>query len=123
VNIIKKKVLKLSVIKISPKEYTTTISISREFFNLFIEDLNKTEDQLLQLSQALPMIFPPASWKDFNRGAYYLKPSLVIRSQFKPHIGIIQRSDMRRIYQSKFIFMMGMWDMCPFILHWSNFSN
>ena len=101
-NMIRKKVLNLKVVSIKPKEYQTTITVSRHFFHLFIEDLNKRDDQLLQLSQALPMIYPPAPWKDFNLGAYYLKPSLVVRTQFKPHLGIIQRCDMRRIYKSTF---------------------
>ena len=49
------------------------ITFNRGFIEDFVSELDKIHDLNLQLDRSLPMIYPPARWKSFFFGGYYLK--------------------------------------------------
>ena len=79
----------------------TVLRVSKVFVSDFLMELYRDDDMFFQLDRALPMMYPPARWKDFNLGAYYLKPSLVLRYLERDQLSFLQRADMRRVYKSR----------------------
>jgi DNA-directed RNA polymerase len=65
--------LKPQILKESTKKYLGYIIFNKSFIENFIGELDKIHDLNLQLERSLPMIYPPAPWKNFNFGGYYLK--------------------------------------------------
>jgi DNA-directed RNA polymerase len=55
------------------KKYMGYVSFNKGFVEDFIGQLDKIHDLNLQLERSLPMIYPPAPWKNFFFGGYYLK--------------------------------------------------
>ena len=52
---------------------------SKRFVDHFLGELDKMHDLNLQLERSLPMIYPPASWRSFVFGGYYLKQTKLAR--------------------------------------------
>ena len=65
--------LKPQVLRESKTKYIGYISFNKSFLDNFIGELDKMHDLNLQLERSLPMVYPPAPWKNYNFGAYYLK--------------------------------------------------
>jgi hypothetical protein len=59
--------------KDSSRKYMGYISFNKGFIEEFIGQLDKIHDLNLQLERSVPMIYPPAPWKNFFFGGYYLK--------------------------------------------------
>jgi DNA-directed RNA polymerase len=55
------------------KGYLGFISFNKGFIEDFIGELDKIHDLNLQMDRSVPMIYPPAPWKNFYFGGYYLK--------------------------------------------------
>jgi DNA-directed RNA polymerase len=72
------------------------ISFNKGFIEEFIGQLDKIHDLNLQLERSVPMIYPPAPWKNFFFGGYYLKQTKMAKVQpmFKEAVKFLQRSDM-----------------------------
>jgi DNA-directed RNA polymerase len=49
------------------------VSFNKGFIEDFIGELDKIHDLNLQMDRSVPMIYPPAAWKNFFFGGYYLK--------------------------------------------------
>lgn len=49
------------------------VSFNKGFIEDFIGELDKIHDLNLQMDRSVPMIYPPAPWKNFFFGGYYLK--------------------------------------------------
>ena len=49
------------------------ICFNKGFIEEFISELDKIHDLDLQMNRSVPMIYPPAPWKNFYFGGYYLK--------------------------------------------------
>lgn len=94
-------VLDFKTKRVNQNKFISVYIVSKLFFNNFIENLYSDNTLFLQLSQALPMIYPPSNWNNFNMGGYFLKPSLVMRASENEQLGVIQRADMQRVYNSK----------------------
>lgn len=71
--------LKPQLIRCSPSgagkasKFMGYVSFNKAFIEQFIGELDKIHDMNLQLERSLPMIYPPAPWKNFYFGGYYLK--------------------------------------------------
>ena len=65
--------LKPQIIKESHTKYLGYIIFNKSFIETFIGELDKIHDLSLQLERSLPMVYPPAPWKNFQFGGYYLK--------------------------------------------------
>lgn len=59
--------------KDSPRKYMGYISFNKGFIEDFVGQLDKIHDLNLQLERSVPMIYPPAPWKNFFFGGYFLK--------------------------------------------------
>jgi DNA-directed RNA polymerase len=55
------------------QNYVGYVTFNKGFIETFIGELDKIHDMNLQLERSLPMIYPPAPWKNFFFGGYYLK--------------------------------------------------
>ena len=75
--------------------------LSKLFVEDFLTSLYKENDLYLQLDKALPTIYPPAKWRDYDLGGYYLKPSLVIRYTENEQLEIIKKANLKKVYKSK----------------------
>jgi DNA-directed RNA polymerase len=75
--------------------------LSKFFVDDFLISLYKENDLYLQLDKALPTIYPPAKWKDFDLGGYYLKPSLVMRYTENEQLDILKKANLKEVYGSK----------------------
>lgn len=82
--------------KDSARKYMGYISFNKGFIEEFIGQLDKIHDLNLQLERSVPMIYPPAPWKNFFFGGYYLKQTKMAKVQpmFKEAVKFLQRSDM-----------------------------
>ena len=67
--------------KDSSRKYMGYISFNKGFIEEFIGQLDKIHDLNLQLEQSVPMIYPPAPWKNFFFGGYYLKQTKMAKVQ------------------------------------------
>jgi len=66
--------------KSSPiKKYIGYITFNKGFVEQFVTELNKIHDLNLQIDRSLPMIYPPAPWKNFYFGGYYLRQTKMAR--------------------------------------------
>ena len=54
-------------------KYIGFISFNKGFIEDFIGERDKIHDLNLQMDRSVPMIYPPAPWKNFFFGGYYLK--------------------------------------------------
>jgi len=54
-------------------KYVGYIQFNKAFIESFIEELDKVFDFNLQLERSIPMIYPPAPWKNYYFGGYYLR--------------------------------------------------
>lgn len=74
--------------------------LSKFFIDDFLISLYKENDLYLQLDKALPTIYPPAKWKDYDLGGYYLKPSMVMRYTENEQLEILKKTNMKEVYRS-----------------------
>lgn len=95
------EVLTLKSKRLAREQFVSVYTVSKIFFQHFIEEVYKDDMLYLQLSRALPMIYPPARWSNYNLGGYFLKPSLAMRATDPEQLNVIQRADMRRVYGSR----------------------
>jgi len=79
------------------KNYVGYVTFNKGFIETFIGELDKIHDMNLQLERSLPMIYPPAPWKNFYFGGYYLKQTKMakVQPQFEEAVKYLQRSDMK----------------------------
>ena len=61
------------------KKYVGYITFNKGFVEQFITELDKIHDINLQIERSLPMIYPPAPWKNFYFGGYYLRQTKMAR--------------------------------------------
>jgi len=59
--------------KTGTKKYMGYVKFNKAFIEDFIGQLDKIHDLNLQIERSLPMLYPPAPWKNFYFGGYYLK--------------------------------------------------
>jgi len=75
--LLKPKVLRDSSAKVGGtggvKKYIGYILFNKGFLDQFISELDKIHDLNLQIDRSLPMVYPPAPWKNYYFGGYYLK--------------------------------------------------
>lgn len=76
--------------------------LSKFFIDDFLISLYKENDLYLQLDKALPTVYPPAKWKDYDLGGYYLKPSLVMRYTENEQLEILKKANLKEVYGSKY---------------------
>jgi len=55
------------------KKQVGCIAFNKAFVEQFVSELDKSHDLNLQLDRSLPMIYPPAPWKNFFFGGFYLR--------------------------------------------------
>jgi DNA-directed RNA polymerase len=65
------------------------------------EYLNSEKENVFNLIKYVPMIYPPAPWKDTRVGAYYFNSTKVIRSELKEQENVIRSKDMRYVYSGR----------------------
>jgi len=73
------------------------VKFNKAFIEDFIGQLDKIHDLNLQIERSLPMLYPPAPWKNFYFGGYYLKQTKMakVAPQFKEAVKYLSRADMR----------------------------
>jgi DNA-directed RNA polymerase len=72
------------------------ITFNKAFIENFVGELDKVYDMNLQIERAMPMIYPPAPWKNFYFGGYYLKQTKMakVMPNYREAVKYLQRSDM-----------------------------
>ena len=72
------------------------ITFNKAFVQQFIQELDKTHDLNLQLDRSLPMVYPPAPWKNFFFGGFYLRQTKMakVEPQFRTAIDYLTRADL-----------------------------
>ena len=71
------------------KKYVGHIAFNKAFVQDFIQELDKSHDLNLQIDRSLPMIYPPAPWKNFFFGGYYLRQTKM--AKVEPHFETAMR--------------------------------
>ena len=63
----------------------------------FIQELDKSHDLNLQLDRSLPMVYPPAPWKNFFFGGYYLRQTRMakVEPQFYTALQYLVQADLQ----------------------------
>jgi DNA-directed RNA polymerase len=76
-------------------KYTGFINFNKGFIEDFIGELDKIHDLNLQMDRSLPMIYPPAKWKNFYFGGYYLKQTKMakVQPQFGEAVKYLKRAN------------------------------
>lgn len=79
------------------KKYMGYVKFNKAFIEDFIGQLDKIHDLNLQIERSLPMLYPPAPWKNFYFGGYYLKQTKMakVAPQFKEAVKYLSRADMK----------------------------
>jgi DNA-directed RNA polymerase len=72
---------------------------NKGFVEKFISELDKIHDLNLQLERSLPMVYPPAPWKNYYFGGYYLKQTKMAKvdPQFQEAIQYMKRADLSNL--------------------------
>lgn len=55
------------------------VCFNKAFTEQFVTELDKVHDLNLQIERSLPMIYPPAPWKNYFFGGYYLKQTKIAK--------------------------------------------
>jgi DNA-directed RNA polymerase len=78
------------------RKYIGYVTFNKAFVEQFVQELDKIHDLNLQLERSTPMIYPPAPWKNFFFGGYYLKQTKMAKVQpnFREAVKYLTRSDM-----------------------------
>lgn len=76
-------------------KYIGFISFNKGFIEDFIGELDKIHDLNLQMDRSVPMIYPPAPWKNFFFGGYYLKQTKMAKvlPQFMEAVKYLNRAN------------------------------
>lgn len=76
-------------------KYMGFISFNKGFIEDFIGELDKIHDLNLQMDRSVPMIYPPAPWKNFFFGGYYLKQTKMAKvlPQFMEAVKYLNRAN------------------------------
>ena len=83
------------------KKYIGYVTFNKGFVEQFITELDKIHDLNLQLERSLPMIYPPAPWKNFYFGGYYLRQTKLakVEPQFHEAVKYLIRADIQPMCQ------------------------
>jgi DNA-directed RNA polymerase len=78
------------------------VSFNKGFIEDFIGELDKIHDLNLQMDRSVPMIYPPAPWKNFFFGGYYLKQTKMAKvlPQFMEAVKYLNRTNMEPMCQT-----------------------
>ena len=78
-------------------KYIGHISFNRAFVETFVSELDKSNDLNLQIDRSLPMIYPPAPWKNFYFGGFYLRQTKMAKVEpaFMTAIGYLTQTDLK----------------------------
>lgn len=77
------------------------IVFEKGFLETFVAELDKIHDLNLQIERAVPMIYPPAPWKNYFFGGYYLRQTKMAKvlPQFREAVKYMTKADLSQICQ------------------------
>lgn len=89
--------------------YVRSTKDSKNFGVLFINEnfllnlynkVNQNDSLFVHLDRSLPMIYKPAPWQDYEIGAYYQKPTKIMRiNESDIQETVLKHADLHRIYE------------------------
>jgi len=108
----------------SPRRYMGYIGFNKSFVETFITELDKIHDLNLQLERSLPMVYPPAPWKNFYFGGYYLKQTKMakVMPQFREAVKYLTRADMTPMCKVLDVLGGVKWQVNPKVLEMLEYS-